>query len=132
MGDPNPGNVSSDAPVIEFASGVLDEGVSRGVPSEQVEKPARKGFDGCRGVSRGGVYIGDSGGAGAKGSVAKGSDAVVVELLDPLDGLVKSLADGYLECGIMAIVFHISLGWNAESVFVIFDLFVEAGNSVIE
>jgi hypothetical protein len=46
MGDPKSVDVGSNSPVVELSSSILDEGVCGGVPGEEIQQPAWKGFDG--------------------------------------------------------------------------------------
>jgi hypothetical protein len=57
---------------------------------------------------------------------------VIVKLLDPFGGLVEPFANADLECGVVAIVFDVSLRWDTEGVFIVFDLFIEAGDGVVK
>jgi hypothetical protein len=57
---------------------------------------------------------------------------VVVELFDPFGGPIESLADADMEHGVVAIVLNIAFGGNGEGVLVGFDLFIKAGDGIIE
>jgi hypothetical protein len=83
-------------------------------------------------VRRGSVDVRDGGGTGTEIDVAQGGNPIVVELLDPFGRLVESLANADLEHRVVTIVLDVSFWWDTEGVLVVFDLFVEVGNGVVE
>ena len=79
-----------------------------------------------------GIYINDGWGGGADISVGEACDSEVVHLLNPFGGSVNTLRGKDLKVGIVAIVLDVAGRGSGESVFVVQDLFLQAGEGIVE
>ena len=132
MGGAESVEVSSDPPVLQVSGLVLDNGESGGGASDEVDQPVRERNDGLFGMVDSGIYVDDRRGGGANIGIGEACNPEVVHLFDPLGGLIDALCGEDLEVRVVTIILDVTRRGSGESVLVVQDLFLQAGESVVE
>ena len=79
-----------------------------------------------------GVHINNGWGGGADIGVGEACDSEVVHLFNPFGGSIDAFRGEDLEVGVVTVVLNVAGRGSGESVFIVQDFFLQAGEGVIE
>ena len=127
-----PIEVSSNSPVLQISGLVLNDGEGGGRAGEEIDQPVREWDDGLFGMIDPGIHIDNGGGSGTNVGIGKACDSKVVHLLDPLGGSIDAFRSEDLEVRVVAVVLDVARRGSGEGVFVMQDLLLQAGESVVK